>query len=184
MDIPERFLDRSSESDEDDKWSQTVRAENGLDVKLGRGQIPPKGFKMITGPQNGEVKLGFCLSKGTLEVEVICARDICPKEKDEPDTYVKTYLRDGDKWLQKRKTRVVRHSRNPQYRQTLKYSSCDALGRNLLIMLWEKKQGFESNQGLGGAVVNLDLLPLTRLTVDWYTLFPIHTLGTQTADSP
>ncbi|PBC31825.1 Regulating synaptic membrane exocytosis protein [Apis cerana cerana] len=134
--------------------------------------------------QSGEVKLGLCLSKGTLEVEVICARDICPGEKEEPDTYVKTYLRDGDRWLQKRKTRVVRHSRNPQYRQTIKYSSCDALGRNLLVMLWEKKQAFESNQGLGGAEVSLDLLPLAQLTVDWYPLFPIHTLGTHTADSP
>lgn len=100
------------------------------------------------------------------------------------DTYVKTYLRDGDRWLQKRKTRVIRHSRNPQYRQTIKYSSCDALGRNLLVMLWEKKQAFESNQGLGGAEVSLDDLPLTRLTIDWYPLFPIHTLGTHTADSP
>ncbi|XP_047349720.1 regulating synaptic membrane exocytosis protein 1 isoform X4 [Vespa velutina] len=184
MDIPERFLDRNSESDEDDKWGLATKTENDLDLKLGRGQILPKGFKMTSGLQYGEVKLGFCLSKGTLEVEVICARDICPKEKDEPDTYVKTYLRDGERWLQKRKTRVVRHTRNPQYRQTLKYNSCDALGRNILIMLWEKKQGFESNQGLGGAEVNFDLLPLTRLTVDWYTLFPIHTLGTQTADSP
>ncbi|KAK1136530.1 hypothetical protein K0M31_001081 [Melipona bicolor] len=184
MNIPERFYDRNSESEEEDKWSQSARNENGVDAKLGRGQVPPKGFKMIPGGQSGEVKLGFCLSKGTLEVEVICARDICPGEKEEPDTYVKTYLRDGDRWLQKRKTRVIRHSRNPQYRQTIKYSSCDALGRNLLVMLWEKKQAFESNQGLGGAEVSLDHLPLTRLTVDWYPLFPIHTLGTHTADSP
>ncbi|XP_017792760.1 PREDICTED: regulating synaptic membrane exocytosis protein 2-like [Habropoda laboriosa] len=181
MNIPERF--RNTELDEQDKWSQIMRDENGVDAKLGAGQVPPKGYRMI-GAQNGEVKLGLCLSKGTLEVEVICARDICPGEKEEPDTYVKTYLRDGDRWLQKRKTRVIRHSRNPQYRQTIKYSSCDALGRNLLVMLWEKKQTFESNQGLGGAEVNLDDLPLSQLTMDWYPLFPIHTLGTHTADSP
>lgn len=100
------------------------------------------------------------------------------------DTYVKTYLRDGDRLLQKRKTRVIRHSRNPQYRQTIKYSRCDVLGRNLLVMLWERKQAFESNQGLGGAEVDLDLVPLTKLTVDWYPLFPMHTLGNHTADSP
>ncbi|CAB0032410.1 unnamed protein product [Trichogramma brassicae] len=100
------------------------------------------------------------------------------------DTYIKTYLRAEERWLHKRKTRVVRHSRNPQFRQTLKYPSCDALGRNLLVMLWEKKQGFESNQGLGGAEIELDSLALTRLTIGWYRLFPIHTLGTQTADSP
>ncbi|XP_032672413.1 regulating synaptic membrane exocytosis protein 1 isoform X2 [Odontomachus brunneus] len=184
MEIPERFYDRNSESDEDEKWSQPAGNENGVDIKLGCGQVPPKGYKMISGAQNGEVKLGFFLCKGTLEVEVICARGICPREKEEPDTYVKTYLRDGERWLQKRKTRVIRHSKSPQYRQTLKYGSCDALGRDLLVMLWEKKQGFESNQGLGGAEVNLDLLPLTQMTIDWYPLFPIHTLGTQNADSP
>lgn len=184
MDIPERFQDRSNESEDDENWSQSTSNENGVDAKLGRGQVPPKGIKMIAGVCNGEVLLGFFLSKGTLEVEVISARDICPGEKEEPDTYVKTYLRDGERWLQKRKTRVMRRSKNPQYRQTIKYNSCDALGRNLLVMLWEKKQGFESNQGLGGAEVNLDRLPLTRLTVDWYPLFPIHTLGTHTADSP
>nr|XP_012147152.1 PREDICTED: regulating synaptic membrane exocytosis protein 1 [Megachile rotundata] len=184
VNIPGKFYDRNSESDEDDKWSQQTRKENGIDGYLGRGQVQPKGIKNTAGAQNGKVKLGFCLSKGTLEVEVICAIDICPEEKEEPDTYVKTYLRDGDRWLQKRKTRVIRHSRNPQYRQTIKYSSCDVLGRNLLVMLWEKKQAFESNQGLGGAEVDLDLLPLTRLTVSWYPLFPIHTLGTHTADSP
>lgn len=51
-------------------------------------------------------------------------------------------------------------------------------------MLWEKKQGFGSNQGLGGCEVELELLPLTTLSVGWYPLFPIHTLGTQNADSP
>lgn len=97
---------------------------------------------------------------------------------------MKTYLRDGERWVHKRKTRVIRHSRNPEYRQTLKYGSCDALGRNLLVMLWEKKQGFGSNQGLGGCEVELELLPLTTLSCGWYKLFPVHTLGTQNADSP
>ncbi|KAK0163444.1 hypothetical protein PV327_007123 [Microctonus hyperodae] len=183
MGFSERLYDRNSESDDDDKWSQ-AKDENSEMLKLGPGQVAPRGFKLIGGVQNGEVKLTLFLSKGTLEVEVICAREICPGEREEPDTYVKTYLRDGDRWLHKRKTRVVRHSRNPQYRQTLKYSSCDALGRNILVMLWEKKQGFESNQGLGGAEVDLELLPLTNLSVGWYPLFPIHTLGTQNADSP
>jgi len=30
------------------------------------------------------MQLGFYLCKGNLEVEVICARDICPEEKEEP----------------------------------------------------------------------------------------------------
>ena len=100
------------------------------------------------------------------------------------DTYVKTYLRDGDRWLQKRKTRVVRHSSDPEYRQTLRYSACDVLGRSLLVMLWERQKGFEHNQGLGGAEVALDKIQLTHLTIGWYPLFPIHSLGSDSNDSP
>ncbi|XP_014225657.1 regulating synaptic membrane exocytosis protein 1 isoform X2 [Trichogramma pretiosum] len=174
----------NSESDEEEKWNQSMKTENGLDLDLGPGQIAPKCYKVPKGQNNGKVQLAIFLSKGNLEVEVISAKDICQQDAEEPDTYIKTYLRAEERWLHKRKTRVVRHSRNPQFRQTLKYPSCDALGRNLLVMLWEKKQGFESNQGLGGAEIELDSLALTRLTIGWYRLFPIHTLGTQTADSP
>lgn len=93
-------------------------------------------------------------------------------------------MRAEDRWLHKRKTKVIRRARNPQFRQTLRYPRSDALGRNLLMMLWEKKQGFESNQGLGGCEINFGQLPLSGLTFGWYHLFPIHTLGTQNADSP
>ncbi|XP_011505714.1 PREDICTED: regulating synaptic membrane exocytosis protein 1 [Ceratosolen solmsi marchali] len=179
-----RNYDRNSESEEDEKWSQSMKGANGGDLNLGPGQIVPKGYKVSKAQQNGKVQLAIFLSKGNLEVEVISAKDICQTDMEEPDTYIKMYLRAEERWLHKRKTRVVRHSRNPQYRQTLKYPSCDALGRNLLVMLWEKKQGFESNQGLGGAEIELDALALMRQTIGWYHLFPIHTLGTQNADSP
>lgn len=100
------------------------------------------------------------------------------------DTYVKTYLRESDRWLQKRKTRVIRHNCNPEYNQTLRYSACDVLGRSLLVMLWERQKGFEHNQGLGGAEVTLDSLKLTRVTEGWYPLFPIQSLGSDSNDSP
>lgn len=51
-------------------------------------------FLWIPGAQNGEVKIGFCLSKGTLEVEVICAKDICPGEKEEPGNLFFHYSQD------------------------------------------------------------------------------------------
>jgi len=100
------------------------------------------------------------------------------------DTYVKTYLRENDRWLQKRKTRVVRHNCNPEYNQTLRYSACDVMGRSLLVMLWERQKGFEHNQGLGGAEVTLDDLKLTQVTEGWYSLFPIQSLGSDSNDSP
>ncbi|XP_075225744.1 regulating synaptic membrane exocytosis protein fife [Lycorma delicatula] len=162
----------SSPSDEEEKWSSK-------DLKpMGPGQIKPRGYQQ-TG--NLKLKLSLLMTKGQLEVEVICARGI---EGEPPDTYVKTYLRDGERWLQKRKTRPVRHSLEPQFHQTLRYSACDVLGRSLVIMLWEKQSGFEHNVGLGGAEVALDAIKLTTLTVGWYPLFPIQTLGSDSNDSP
>lgn len=51
-------------------------------------------------------------------------------------------------------------------------------------MLWERQSGFEHNQGLGGAEIALDSLTLAHLNVGWYPLFPIHSLGSDSNDSP
>ncbi|XP_037529036.2 regulating synaptic membrane exocytosis protein 2 [Rhipicephalus sanguineus] len=119
----------------------------------------------------GELKLGFIMTKGQLEVEVVCARGLpLGSGGTPPDTYVKTYLKEGDRQMQKRKTRVVRHSCEPQYRQTLKYTAADVLGRSLLVTVWERARGFEHNQPLGAALVHLDRLELSRLTLAWYAL--------------
>ncbi|XP_072394945.1 regulating synaptic membrane exocytosis protein 2-like [Diabrotica undecimpunctata] len=150
--------------------------------QLGPGQIKPRGFR-LSSTKPVEIKLGLLMTKGQLEVEVVCARHI-PARDIYPDTYVKCYLRDGDRWLQKKKTRVVKHSCEPQFRQTLKYQACDVLGRSLVVMLWERQGGFEHNQGLGGAEVALDSITLTHLTTGWYPLFPIHSLGSDSNDSP
>lgn len=54
--------------------------------------------------------------------KVIQARNIVPPSIDPPDTYVKCYVKDGERLRHKKKTRVVRHSSEPIYKQTLKYS--------------------------------------------------------------
>ncbi|XP_025423834.1 regulating synaptic membrane exocytosis protein 2 [Sipha flava] len=154
----------------------------GDPIRLGPGQIMPRGYGLISGCHI-ELKLGLLMTKGQLEVDVVCARGI-RAEDSPPDTYVKMYLRENDRWLQKRKTRVVRHNCNPEYNQTLRYSACDVLGRSLLVMLWERQKGFEHNQGLGGAEVTLDALKLTQITEGWYPLFPIQSLGSDSNDSP
>ncbi|XP_077547328.1 regulating synaptic membrane exocytosis protein fife [Haemaphysalis longicornis] len=119
----------------------------------------------------GELKLGFIMTKGQLEVEVVSARGLpLGSGGTPPDTYVKTYLKEGDRQMQKRKTRVVRHSCEPQYRQTLKYTAADVLGRSLLVTVWERARGFDHNQPLGAALVQLDRLELSRLTLAWYAL--------------
>ncbi|XP_071057526.1 regulating synaptic membrane exocytosis protein 2 isoform X2 [Onthophagus taurus] len=164
------------------KESPPSSPERTSPPRLGPGQIKPRGFR-LSSIRPVELKLGLLMTKGQLEVEVVCARHITPRETP-PDTYVKCYLRDGERWLQKKKTRVMRHSCEPQFRQTLKYQACDVLGRTLVVMLWERQGGFEHNQGLGGAEVALDNLTLTHLTTGWYPLFPIHSLGSDSNDSP
>lgn len=165
---------------EDDDWNLD---DSDSDLKLGPGQIQPRGYRA---GKHGDLKIGLLMTKGHLEVEIISARNI--KETDNPpsppDTYVKCYLRDGDRWIQKRKTRVVRRSIEPQFSQVLRYQACDVLGRTLLVMLWERQGGFEHNQGLGGCEVALDTLCLTHPVTGWYPLFPMHSLGSDSNDSP
>ncbi|KAF5277056.1 hypothetical protein FQA39_LY06294 [Lamprigera yunnana] len=164
------------------KESPPSSPERTSPPRLGPGQVKPRGFR-FSSTKPVELKLALQMTKGQLEVEVLCARHIRGKETS-PDTYVKCYLRDGERWLQKKKTRVVKHSCEPQFKQTLKYQACDILGRSLVIMLWEKQGGFEHNLGLGGAEVALDLLTLTSVTTGWYPLFPINSLGSDSNDSP
>jgi len=54
--------------------------------------------------------------------QLICARNIVNEDcETPPDTYVKCYIKDGDRLRHKKKTRVVRHAAEPIYRQTIKY---------------------------------------------------------------
>lgn len=100
--IPEyRAIDNSPSEPE------PTTPDSPSEVKLGPGQIRPRGFRLAAG-RYGELKLGLLMTKGQLEVDVVCARGLAQRYSSDnaPDTYVKCYLRDGDRWLQKRKTRV------------------------------------------------------------------------------
>ncbi|XP_063222344.1 regulating synaptic membrane exocytosis protein 2 [Bacillus rossius redtenbacheri] len=179
LDVPEKPPGCSSPSDDEDRGREEAEER----ISLGPGQIHPRGYRLTC--SQGQLRLRLLMTKGQLEVEVVCALGIPGEGRDTlPDTYVKTYLRDGDRWLQKRKTRVARHSCEPQFRQTLRYSACDVLGRGLLVMLWQSQKGWEHNTGLGGAEIALDQLQLTQPTEGWYPLFPIHSLGSDSNDSP
>lgn len=51
-------------------------------------------------------------------------------------------------------------------------------------MVWQRGTGFEHNQGLGGAEMFFDTLKLKTYTGGWYPLFPMHSLGSDSNDSP
>lgn len=62
--------------------------------------------------------------------------------------------------------------------------TADVFGRNLVIMVWQRCIGFEHNQGLGGAELSLDKLTLSQHIGGWYPLFPMHSFGEDSNDSP
>lgn len=91
------------------------------------------------------------------------------------------YLRDNDKLLLKRKTRVVHKTCTPEFNQTLKYAVRDVSDRSLVVMLWEKSR---KNHGLGSAEIRVDTLKLCEHVTGWYPLFPIQKIGSESNDSP
>lgn len=97
---------------------------------------------------------------------------------------MKTYLRDNDRLLCKRKTRVVTKSCNPEFNQVLKYPIKDLSDRSLVVMLWSRQKGFEHNHGLGSAEIRTDTLKLSDHVSGWYPLFPIQKIGSESNDSP
>ncbi|XP_030239784.1 regulating synaptic membrane exocytosis protein 2 isoform X5 [Drosophila navojoa] len=163
--------------------SAITGSESSYGLKLGPSQIHPKGYRLTTA-RYGELKMGFVKIKGNVEVELICARNIVNADcETPPDTYVKCYIKDGERLRHKKKTRVVRHSAEPFYKQTIKYQSADVFGRNIVIMVWQRCVGFEHNQGLGGTEVNLDKVNIGQHITGWYPLFPMHSYGGSDSDN-
>lgn len=89
------------------------------------------------------------------------------------DTYVKTYLEEGNRHTNKKKTRVVTCSSDPQYHQTLKYDAAMIYGRSLFVMVWQKHRGFEHNTPIGAVNIKVNQLELHKLTIGWYKLYAL-----------
>ncbi|XP_059166066.1 regulating synaptic membrane exocytosis protein 1-like isoform X2 [Physella acuta] len=140
---------------------------------LGPGQIPPKPSAETT--VCGDIKLGFMVSKGQLEVDIICAAGLHRSGQTQPpDTYVKTYLVEGKKVIQRKKTLIVKSSFDPMYRKKIKYSACNVHGRIMKIVIWERAKSFEKKLCRGEVLVRLDGLDLSKHTMAWYKLFQIN----------
>ena len=96
------------------------------------------------------------------------------------DTYVKTYLCEGDRRFLLRKTGVARFLPNagdPLYRQTVKYIATDIPRRTLIAMVTSaprtKMYDFDPMVGsvLGVAEIDIDKLARKQLVAGWYKLF-------------
>lgn len=62
-------------------------------------------------------------------------------------------------------------------RNVKRLQASEALGRTLVVMLWQRCGGFEHNLALGGAEICLDKLTLPQRTYGWYPLFAATALG-------
>lgn len=120
--------------DEDIDSYFSAEQQNQLnDPSPGKGQVVPK-VECKDEIVAGDIKLGFVMSKGQLEITVFEARNINKAEAPFKDTYVKTYLRTGTHRLHKKKTHVVRNTCNPIYNTKLHYNACNVLGRRIQVV--------------------------------------------------
>ena len=96
------------------------------------------------------------------------------------DTYVKTFLCEGDRRFLLRKTGVARNLPNagdPLYRQTVKYLASDIPRRTLVAMVAtaprQKMYEFDPMLGttLGVAEIDIDKIVRKQLVAGWYRLF-------------
>ncbi|KAH9413896.1 hypothetical protein DERP_009495 [Dermatophagoides pteronyssinus] len=161
----------------------TTNAQYGQTTHPQHSEQTPKRIVKVV----GEIKLGFIMTKGFLEIEVCAARGLPDSttsigQHHPPDTYVKTYLIDRGRQLYKRKTHVVLCNNNPQYRQTLKYDASIIYGRTLLVSVWEKQRRrhtFDANIPIGSVEINVNQLQLHKLTIRWFKLRTIVTTTQQ-----
>lgn len=60
----------------------------------------------------------------------------------------------------------------------------EVYGRTIVIMVWQKGIGFDHNQGIGGAEINLEDLCMREQCLAWYPLLPINSIASDSNDSP
>lgn len=179
-------LDQMAESDNDFEGispsptalncpSLVIEGEVDDVVGLGPGQVCPR--LGADAASNGDLKLGLIMTKGQCEVHIMCARGLAESTttNQAPDTYVKTYLTDtlSKKRTSKKKTKIVKGSCEPMYRQKTKYAACDVYKRQLIASVWEKCAVLskEKNQCIGELTIELDELDLNNMNTAWYKLF-------------
>ncbi|XP_046357037.1 regulating synaptic membrane exocytosis protein 1-like isoform X1 [Haliotis rufescens] len=183
------FYENETETDDDPYGDLPLTpdrpASDGDDItsSLGPGQVPPKpsAEHLVC----GDIGLGFAVSKGQLEVNVISARNMVKTENPVPtDTYVKTYLVEGKKIIQKKKTQIVKGGGDLVFKKQIKYSACNVHGRHMKVNVWERIKGFDKKKScLGETVVRLDSLDLSRHTTGWYKMFTMNATDLGSSES-
>ncbi|XP_061937023.1 regulating synaptic membrane exocytosis protein 2 isoform X9 [Apis cerana] len=164
-------------SGDGDSWSPSLRmsGETGqlrdFIEDLGPGQVV--GRQALGARCLGEIQLSLSQKKGFLEVEVIRAKDLKPKQgtKAIPASYVKVYLVNGKKCIAKAKTTAARKTLDPFYQQSLAFRE-NCRGCILQVTVWGDYGRLEGKKVfMGIAQIVLDELNLNEMVFGWYKLF-------------
>ncbi|XP_043267002.1 phosphatidylinositol 4-phosphate 3-kinase C2 domain-containing subunit beta isoform X2 [Venturia canescens] len=122
--------------------------------------------------RSGQIKLSLHYTRGTLSVMIHHARGL-PKvaNAQEPNTYVKVYLKPDPTKATKRKTKVVKKNCHPSFMEMLEYRMpLDVVKeRTLEATIWNHDT-LQENEFLGGIRLPLGRLELTNETVEWFPL--------------
>ncbi|XP_054013928.1 regulating synaptic membrane exocytosis protein 2 isoform X1 [Hylaeus anthracinus] len=167
----------SISSSEGSSWSPSLRmtGETGqvrdFIKDLGPGQVV--GRQALGARCLGEIQLSLTQKKGYLEVEVIRAKDLKPKQgsKTIPACYVKVYLVNGKKCIAKAKTTAARKTLDPFYQESLSFRE-NCRGCILQVTVWGDYGRIEGRKVfMGIALIVLDELNLNEMVFGWYKLF-------------
>ncbi|XP_061914837.1 regulating synaptic membrane exocytosis protein 2-like isoform X5 [Entelurus aequoreus] len=142
---------------------------------LGPGQLV--GRQTLATPAMGDVQIGLMDKKGQLEVEVIRARGLTPKQgsKSLPAPYVKVYLLDNGNCKAKKKTKIARKTLEPLYQQHLVFDESPQ-GKVLQVIVWGDYGRLDHKCFMGVAQILLEDLDLSSTVIGWYKLFPPSSL--------
>ncbi|CAG0894275.1 unnamed protein product [Darwinula stevensoni] len=144
---------------------------------LGPGQLV--GRQVLAAPALGDIQLSLCDRKGKLEVEVIRARGLTQAKlgaKVLPAPYVKVYLVDGKKCIEKNKTGTARRTLDPLYQELLPFHQ-PYKGCVLQVTVWGDYGRMEGKKVfMGAAQIMLDDLDLSNIVIGWYKLFGTSSL--------
>ncbi|XP_030644323.1 regulating synaptic membrane exocytosis protein 2 [Chanos chanos] len=139
----------------------------------GLGPAQLAGRQTLATPPMGDIQIGMIHRKERLDVEVIRARGLVgkPGNKQTPAPYVKVYLLDNGKCINKKKTRLARKTLDPLYQQQLQFEE-NPEGKVLQIIVWGDYGRMDHKSFMGAAQILLDDLELTNMVIGWYKLFP------------
>ncbi|XP_078039304.1 rab3 interacting molecule isoform X2 [Augochlora pura] len=164
-------------SGDGDSWSPNLRMAGETDQirnffeDLGPGQVV--GRQVLGAQCLGEIQLSLKQKEGYLEVEVIRAKDLKPRQgcKGIPASYVKVYLVNGKKCIAKAKTTLARKTLDPFYQQSLPFRQ-NCRGCILQVTVWGDYGRLEGKKVfMGIAQIVLDELNLNEMVFGWYKLF-------------